>query len=296
MKLFLVLAFAFLGSLGHPLWAQASLSNDDVVKLVKTGLSEELILNLIDQQGSRLSGDATHLVELKNNGVSERTIRAIVRKNPSGEPLTNYGLIQLAKARFSEGFLLDLVNQQPWRIATDAAKLIELKRVGLGESVIWGVVEQNPPAEPLITDAMVHLAKAGFSRGFITGLLSRQYRRLTTEVPRIVELNESGGSERILAAMIAEPASRELPAGTEITIRLIDSMASAKKNEADEFRGSLDGPILLGDFVAPGESGRRRDRWVPIRKCSGRGNAFVFLGDVSDVHHAGNRNATLGFR
>jgi hypothetical protein len=190
MKLFLVLAFAFLGSLGHPLWAQTSLSNDVVLKLVKTGLSEELILNLIDH----------------------------------------------------------LVNQRPRRVATDAAKLIELKRVGLTEPAICDVVEQNPPTEPLTTDAIVHLAKAGFSRSFITSLLSRQYRKSTSEVPQIVGLNESVVSERILAAMIAEPASPELPAGTEISIRLIDS-----------------DPILLADFVVVPDEADAMER--PPARC-----------------------------
>ena len=85
MNLFLVFAFAFFGNLGpHPLWAQASLSNDDVPQLVKTGLSEELILKLIDQHGSNLSGDASHLIELKNNGVSECIIGAIATE-PAGK-------------------------------------------------------------------------------------------------------------------------------------------------------------------------------------------------------------------
>jgi hypothetical protein len=224
MKLFLVLAFAFFGGLGSHLFAQDSLSNDDVPKLVKTGLSDELILKLIDQHGSKLSGDATHLIELRNKGVSERIIAAIALRNPSG-PLTSYALIQVAKAQFSEGFLLDLVNQLPGQIATDASRLIELKRAGLSESVICAVVEQNSPAEPLTTDAIVHLAKAGFSERFIIGLLSRQQRKFSTEV------------------------LRELPAGTEITIQLIDSIDSEKNNAGDEFRASLDSPIKLGDVI-----------------------------------------------
>jgi hypothetical protein len=107
-------------------------------------LSEEFTLNVIDQQGSKLSSDATRLVELKNNGVSERIIAAIAREITAQEPLTSYGLILLAKAQFTEGFLLDLVNQRPGQIATDAARLIELKRAaGLSESVISAVVKKE---------------------------------------------------------------------------------------------------------------------------------------------------------
>jgi hypothetical protein len=55
MRLFLVLAFGLVGSIWSDLRTQASLTNNDVLKLVKSGLSEEFVLNLIEQQGSRLS-------------------------------------------------------------------------------------------------------------------------------------------------------------------------------------------------------------------------------------------------
>src|SRR5919197_1454069 len=109
------------------LYGQGGITNDDVIKLVKSGLSEDFILNSIKSQPSRLSTDAGRLVELKNNGVSERIIAAVAQKTPPAEPLTSYALIQLAKAKFSDSFLQDLVNNQPVQIATDAARLSELK-------------------------------------------------------------------------------------------------------------------------------------------------------------------------
>jgi len=143
MKPFSVLVFILLGCLGTALQAQSTLANDDVPKLVREGLSEEFILNLIDKQGSKLSSDVTYLVKLRNDGVSERIIAAIAWKNPPREPLTSDGLIQLATAQFSEGFLLGLVGQQPPQIATNAATLVELKRAGLSESVIARVVRRS---------------------------------------------------------------------------------------------------------------------------------------------------------
>lgn len=192
MKPFLVPVFVAFGCLGAELRGQATLTNDDVPNLAKAGLSEEFTLNVIDQQGSKLSSDATRLVELKNNGVSERIIAAIARKITPQEPLTSYGLILLAKAQFSEGFLLDLVNQRPGQIATDAARLIELKRAaGLSESVISAVVKKSPPAEQLTSGAVVHLVRAGFSEGFIIDVLSRQPGKFTTEATKIVELKQA---------------------------------------------------------------------------------------------------------
>jgi hypothetical protein len=280
MKLFLVLAFVLFGSMGSDLPAQASLTNDDVPRLVRSGLSEEFMLNLIDQQGSRLSSDAAHLVELKNSGVSERVIAAIVRKNAPRQPLTSDGLIQLAKAQFSQGFLLDLVNQQAAQIATDAARLVELKRAGVSESVITAVVKKSPPGEPMTNASLVHLVKAGFSEGFIIDLLSRRPGTFSTEATRIVELKQAGVSERILATMLAQGASRELPSGTEITIGLIDSIDSEKNNEGDVFRATLNDPIMLGDDVVASRGADATVRLVTEKdsgKLTGRTELSVQL-------------------
>jgi len=128
MKPVLPFVLALLISPVSALLAQATLTNDDIAKLVKSGLSEDFILNLIDQQDSRLSSDVPRLIELKNNGVGERIIAAVAQKNPPREPLTSYGLIQLAQSQFSDGFVLDLVNRQSGQIA-GAAGRVEARRL-----------------------------------------------------------------------------------------------------------------------------------------------------------------------
>jgi len=249
MKPVLALVLALLISPVSALLAQATLTNDDIAKLVKSGLSEDFILNLIDQQGFRLSSDVPRLIELKNNGVSERIIAAVAQKNPPREPFTSYGLIQLAQSQFRDGFLLDLVNRQTAQITTDSARLIELKRAGLSEPVISAIIKKSSPVEPMTDDAVAQLVKAGFSEGFIINLLNRQSVKFSGDAGRIVELKQAGVSERILVAMVARGSSRELPAGTGITLRLIDSIDSEKNDEGDEFRASLDEPVTVGDDV-----------------------------------------------
>ena len=77
-------AVAFLSLLGLAclLTAQTAMTNEDLIKLSKSGLSEEFVLNLIQQQPANLYTDAGRLVELKNNGVSERLILAAVKNSP----------------------------------------------------------------------------------------------------------------------------------------------------------------------------------------------------------------------
>ena len=170
--------------------AQTALTNDDVVKLAKSGLSEEFILNLIQQQPARFSTDVSQLVELKTAGVSEPVIGAVVRKTPPPSPLTADGVMQLARSEFSEKFILDLLNRQPAKFALDAQKIVQLKQAGV--------------------------------------------------------------SERVISALVSKGSYRELPSGTEITVRLIDSVDSENNNEGDKFKASLEDPLTLDDqVVAP---------------------------------------------
>ena len=170
--------------------AQTTMTNSDLVKLSKAGLSEDFITNLIDQQGSRLSSDPSALIALKNEGVNERIISAVVRKAPSREPLNSDTVLRLVQAGFSDGFVINLLNAQPAKFTVDASRIVELKQAGV--------------------------------------------------------------SERILALMVQQGGVRELPSGSEISVRLIDSVDSDRNSQGDEFRASLEDPITIGnDVVVP---------------------------------------------
>jgi hypothetical protein len=170
--------------------AQTTLTNSDLVKMSKAGLSEDFITNLIDTQGSRLASDPSALIALKSEGVNERIISAVVRKSPSREPLNSDSVLRLVQAGFSDGFVIDLLNAQPSKFTVDASRIVDLKQAGV--------------------------------------------------------------SERILALMVQQGSTRELPSGSQISVRLIESIDSDRNREGDEFRASLEDPITLGnDVVVP---------------------------------------------
>jgi hypothetical protein len=170
--------------------AQTTLTNSDLVKMSKAGLSEDFITNLIDTQGSRLASDTSALIELKGEGMNERIISAVVRKAPSREPLNSDSVLRLVQAGFSDGFIINLLNAQPSKFTVDAGRIVDLKQAGV--------------------------------------------------------------SERILALMVQQGSTRELPSGSQISVRLIDSVDSDRNREGDIFRASLEDPITLGnDVVVP---------------------------------------------
>src|ERR1700719_197721 len=107
--------------------AQPTMSNSDVIKLTKAGLSDDFILNVIDQQGSQLSSDVSSLVDLRQNDVSEKIIGAVARRNPSSEPLNSDSILRLARAGFSDNFILDLMDRQPVKFSASTRRIVELK-------------------------------------------------------------------------------------------------------------------------------------------------------------------------
>src|SRR6185369_3062906 len=124
--------------------AQSTLTNDDVIKLANSGLSEQFVIERIDQQGSRLSSDVSNLIELKDNGVNERIISAVVRRSTGRtEPLNTDSVVRLVRARFSDGFIIDLLNKRPGQFSTDTSRIIELKEAGVSERLLSLMVAQG---------------------------------------------------------------------------------------------------------------------------------------------------------
>ncbi len=65
-------------------FCQEVINNDGIIKLVKSGMSEELIVNVIRQQPGIYLFGANELVSLKEAGVSDRLITAMLDKGESG--------------------------------------------------------------------------------------------------------------------------------------------------------------------------------------------------------------------
>lgn len=68
--------------------AQETLNNDSILKMVKAGLGEDLIVTMVQTQPGKYSVKPDELIRLKKAGVSERILAAMATKgsgvNPSG--------------------------------------------------------------------------------------------------------------------------------------------------------------------------------------------------------------------
>ena len=64
--------------------AQSALNNDAVIKLVKAGLGDDLIVGMINQQPGTYQTGADEMIALKKAGASDKIISAIVLKGAGG--------------------------------------------------------------------------------------------------------------------------------------------------------------------------------------------------------------------
>lgn len=71
-------------------WAQEPLTNDSVVKMVKAGLSEDVIVSMVKTQLAKYTLTPDQLIILKGTGVPDRVVAAMVEKN-SGASSTPLG-------------------------------------------------------------------------------------------------------------------------------------------------------------------------------------------------------------
>lgn len=206
--------------------AQTALTNEDLAKLAKAGLSEEFILNLIEKQPANLYTDAGRLVELKAGGVSERLISAAVRKSPPREPLTTDGLLLLVDAKFSEGFLLDTLKTRPVMISTDAGNIVRMKQAGISERVLTAIVTKGAGREvPRGAEVYVRLIDAIDSDRNKPG----DSFRASLDEPLSVnnEVIAPAGADAVVKLAAAQESGK-LTGKTELTVQLVSVTIDGK--------------------------------------------------------------------
>ena len=224
----LLRAVLFTATLLAPVAAQVALTNEDLVKLSKAGLGEEFILNLIQQQPSRLATEAGRLVELKQAGVSERIVAAVVKKTPPREPLTSDGVVQLVKAGYSEGFVLDLIGQTQARFAMDATRIVQLKQAGLSERILSAMVASTggPREIPAKTVITVRLIDSIDSEKAWEG---DEFRASLDEPIEVGgQIVAPKGADAVVK-LVAEKESGKLTGKTELTVALASVSIGGKK-------------------------------------------------------------------
>jgi len=90
---------------GASLVGQQALTNDAIIKMVAAGISEDVIVSMVDLQPAQYSLTPDDLIALKQAGVSERIITAMLKKSaktPDGRPSDAPDLSSSERSQFEE--------------------------------------------------------------------------------------------------------------------------------------------------------------------------------------------------
>ncbi len=89
--------------------AQQALNNEGIVKLVKAGLSEDLIVSMVNNQPGNYSLTADDVIALKQAGVSDKIIAAMVaRGSATPTPLPGGSMLPAPPATAAQPTIIDV--------------------------------------------------------------------------------------------------------------------------------------------------------------------------------------------
>jgi len=209
--------------------AQVAVSNEDVIKLAKSGLSEEFILDMVRKQPSKLAGEPAKLIELKKAGVSENVIAAVSERAPSAMAVSAQQIRELAAAGFQEGFLLDYLKRNPGKLSLDTAAIVDLKQAGVSERVLAAMVGKSSMREiPSGTEIGVQMIDSIDSQRANQG----DEFRASLLKPLVVngeEIAPKGADATV--KLVAEKESGKFSGRTELSVALTSIMVGDKKVE-----------------------------------------------------------------
>ena len=80
-----IVALALLAAVA---FAQSDLNNEAILKMVKAGLGEDVIVSMIKNQPGKYVVDPDSVIQLKQAGTSEKIINAMIEKNSGGTAAT----------------------------------------------------------------------------------------------------------------------------------------------------------------------------------------------------------------
>ncbi|MFI5116039.1 MAG: hypothetical protein ACHP8B_05000 [Terriglobales bacterium] len=137
--------------------AQETLNNDSILKMVKAGLGEDLIVTMVQTQPGKYSVNPDELITLKQAGVSERILAAMATKAGGGNPSAP---VPSGPAKIAPGTSIRLAVEEA--VSSSSAKAGDtLKVVAAEDLVINGrvVIAKGAPAMGRI----ITVKKKGFA-------------------------------------------------------------------------------------------------------------------------------------
>jgi hypothetical protein len=217
------------------------LTNTAVVKLVRAGFKEKTVITIIRSRPNRFNLEPDKLIELKKSGVSENIILAMLELDQSfvfsdddwSAESTLRGRMGRSGADPNKQSGGDIFGSGSSSSSSSSGRGTD--GGGTGETMTTGsatVRILRPPAEaggatglklektPTLTnDSVIKLVEAGFSEGTIIKRIEDSPADFDLSAAKLEELRKRRVTDPIIAAMTAamgdEPGSKQIPPGSK---------------------------------------------------------------------------------
>ena len=173
-----ILTFLFL-LLCPVLFAQETLNNDSVIKLIKAGLSQDLIVTTINSSPGQYNTSTNALIALKRAGAGDKVIAAMILKASGSEPASSPGSAPAPPAGSATTPAQSIIP--PGASLPDGVDTIGVYYLD-NSGKHW----QEVPAEVVnfkAEGALKHYASAGLVKGEMTGLVGGNRSQLNLKLP-----------------------------------------------------------------------------------------------------------------
>ena len=140
-SLLLVIGLAVAQSPEHATTEKQTMNNDAIAKMMKAGLSDDIILKTIAASSGSYDTSPDGLNALKVSGASDRLIAAV--QNKATQVVTNNSIENMLKAGLSDDIILKIVDANPgsYDVSTDA--LNALKAAGVDDRLISAILRKS---------------------------------------------------------------------------------------------------------------------------------------------------------
>jgi hypothetical protein len=134
------------------LQAQTALTNESVVKMVRAGLGEDVIVGTVDKESGQYRLTPDDLIKLKEAGVTDKILSAMIRRGNAGAPATVAPAVPQGTVNLQDG--------TPIRLRL--ARNLSSADAKTGDSVDFEVLDE------IKVDDVSVIAKGGTAMGTVT--------------------------------------------------------------------------------------------------------------------------------
>lgn len=160
------------------LFSQETLTNDSVIKLLKAGLSEELVVTTINSSPGQYDTSVNALIALKKAGAGDKVLSAMILKASGSTPAATPGAATTTAAGTADVTAPITLAPGALPAGVDSVGVYFLEKGGNH----W----QEVPAEVVNfkkEGSLKHLASAGVLKGEMTGLVGGNRSPLLLKLP-----------------------------------------------------------------------------------------------------------------